>query len=562
MIVANKSLQGEKYTRCHDFSLYEKGNGYDLICVADGVGENTYCQVGSQVACESLRDYVKKRWIESRETSFQETKQVYRMLREGFQYAVAQLKKLAKEQNHDVEEYSTTLSAICILDDCVVWGHSGDGAIFSVTEKGEIKKMTTERSGTVSGEVYPLLSGDLWWSFGIGKREYAFLLMTDGVLEFFSRLHRKEKITPFYKSFFENMKSENREEFIEKLVYSKEFKQCTRDDRTLAIVIDEQKNIPAEYIYFEEELIKRPNIWAQILVKQIQEQESEKEMDQIGSKEGEVETNSVVEEEKTNLNAEETKGKEDTNCNSKKQTEQLDGRNLDEINNNSFVNELYGFTLDEEEANSNEELYPISLFEITGQQWANYINPICKLAMVDTEQTTLTRIYKNQNKVIFVTIMELSRLESLSDVDQGWNNAVSFAGKLLDTNKYLLKFISENTFDLAEEEDKEYYKNICVNQFDYQNGVNVALAVTRNFDVFRIEFDMDFLESEDISDIDQIGLFVDVYFYDVVRSLWRSVLDRRAIINRNVPKYEETDFGELILKDELWGHKVLHVERK
>lgn len=575
MITVGRSLQGEKYTRCHDFCLCYKGNGYYLICVADGVGENTYCQIGSQIACESLRDFVEKSIsLRKEETFSKEKKSVYIMLQEGFRYAVAQIRKKAEEQNHDEEEYGTTLSAIYIADDYAVWGHSGDGAIFSVAEDGIIEKLTTEKSGTASGEVYPLLSGAAWWSFGITEPSYAFILMTDGVLDYFQRLHQKEEISSFYQTFFTELEKENPESYIEKLVFSDAFKQCTRDDRTLAIAINEQKSIPSTYYYQKESLIKRPNMFAEIFVEEFIKQSPEINDEKVFV-EQKSEAEAIFEHIKDGERLPEVTESPQKRISENKKDEQENTDNTSDVIekitdfsklNNDSVAELYGLTLDEsfglESVSDNSRLIPISLFELTGEQWAKYMNPVCRLAMADQEQITLTRIYKNDNKIVFLTMMELSKLDCMLDVDQGWENAIDFAHKLLHVDKYLLKFITEKDFELTEEGDKEYYNNICVNQFDYHNGVSTALAVTKNFDFLRVEFDMDFLEKEEILDIKQVSLFLDTYFYDIARSLWRSVLDREATINSNVPKFEQTDFQKLILNDALWADKVLHVERQ
>ena len=583
-------MQGEKYTRCHDFCLCYEGNGYHLICIADGVGENTYCQIGSQLACESLRDFVEKGV--SYKAFSKDQKSVYIMLLEGFQYAVRQIEEKAEEHNHNVEEYGTTLSAIYITDDYAVWGHSGDGAIFSVTEDGIIEKLTTEKSGTASGEVYPLLSGAAWWSFGITESAYAFMLMTDGVFDYFQRLHQREDLASFYRDFFMEIQKENKESYIEKLVFSDAFKQCTRDDRTLAVALDEHKNIPVAYYYHNEPSIKRPNLFAEIFVKQLSEvnegifteQINESEIvfrhvevrDQLSQETEIAQAKDSLEdncngiegqvgnqENELKIDIPEDKKEELVNTDSIKDTieKMTDTYKLD----NDSVAELYGLTLEDSDSLElsfgNDHMTPISLFELTGEQWAKYINPMCKLAMSDTEQMTLTRIYKNDNKVVFLTMMELSKLNYMLDVDQGWNGATNFAYNLLRVNKYLLKFIAENGFELTEEEDKEYYRNICVNQFDYHNGVSAALAVTKDFDLLRIEFDMDFLEQEEVVEITRISMYLDAYFYDIARSLWRSVLDREAVINSSVPKYTKTNFEELILEDELWADRVLHIER-
>ncbi len=106
------------------------------------------------------------------------------LLKDGFTAALGAVNAKALEEQTELSEYDTTLSAALYDGTHTVFGQSGDGGIIGMNCDGRYELLTRVQKGEAYNEVFPLRCGSAKWDFGQTDKEFAgLLLLTDGVLD-------------------------------------------------------------------------------------------------------------------------------------------------------------------------------------------------------------------------------------------------------------------------------------------------------------------------------------------------------------------------------------------
>lgn len=256
------SVVGEKHAFCEDYSMSAVIENGIVSVIADGIGSARNSIVGSKLVSETMLNYFTSNYNENLSKP-----KALKILKESYSAAYDVIKSRAEKENDDIYSYDTTLSCVVITSKYVIWAHCGDGAIFKVCNSGSMYKITTEQTGDFSGEVYAFLCGKKYWSFGSTSLDdsYAFLMVTDGVLEFFKFVNSNPE-NKFYYNLFGQLNKRNFDaqlcnEYISQLLKNKIICGVTKDDKTLSIVINDElqltpsKKSPNPVVYLENEAI-------------------------------------------------------------------------------------------------------------------------------------------------------------------------------------------------------------------------------------------------------------------------------------------------------------------
>ena len=237
----HNSIVGTKHDICEDYSKRAEFEDCLMTVIADGVGSAELSDVGAQTIVEAVIDYFSSGY----NASLSEYEAVV-LLKNAYSSAYDVIVDTANKENKDKYCYDSTLSVVIITSKYVIWGHCGDGAIFKINTSGFMSKITCEQTGDFSGEVYAFLSGEKYWSFGITplSNSYAFLMSTDGILEFLKLVIADPSdkfiynvIQQIQKREFENSVCDD---LIKQILCLKTIADVTRDDKTLAIIMDDQ----------------------------------------------------------------------------------------------------------------------------------------------------------------------------------------------------------------------------------------------------------------------------------------------------------------------------------
>lgn len=184
MITYSFSIQGKSHIEggvvCQDSSKVGKlTSGFYMGIVADGIGSAVHSDIGSDLAVKNLFAYCKEHVLRSMKEL-----EIEHVLLEGYGYAYNKIEKYVKDNNGEISEYDTTLSAVIFNGNTVVYGHSGDGGIVVRCQDGSIKPITNRQKGADGISVRPLRAGSTSWEFGNVKGGVAsVLLATDGMLD-------------------------------------------------------------------------------------------------------------------------------------------------------------------------------------------------------------------------------------------------------------------------------------------------------------------------------------------------------------------------------------------
>ena len=165
-----------------------------VAAVADGLGSELYSDIASRIAS----DLAVKKCVEFLETSDEKTdEEIITTIRDAFQQAQLEIEAVAHANNHEVDQYDTTLSVSVLIDDCLYYGHAGDSGIIAFTTDGLFKKVTEQQRDDY-GCVFPLCFPEKW-CFGKFKDKVAsVLLATDGILELFFPVYLRNQTISIY----------------------------------------------------------------------------------------------------------------------------------------------------------------------------------------------------------------------------------------------------------------------------------------------------------------------------------------------------------------------------
>jgi hypothetical protein len=165
-------------------------NGWVAAAIADGLGSAPHSEKGSKIAVDdvtgTVAGYMPQFW---------DVKSVMALLHTGFLAAQNRIEKEAEKNNHQLEDYDTTLTAVVYNGRKIVFGHVGDGGILGLGSFGDLIKVTEVMKGDTHNETMPLRGGPEYWHFDYSEEEFSsILLLTDGMLDILTPTLLDEKI--------------------------------------------------------------------------------------------------------------------------------------------------------------------------------------------------------------------------------------------------------------------------------------------------------------------------------------------------------------------------------
>lgn len=170
----------KKGSCCQDYHCIKRlKNGWIIAAVADGVGSAKNSHIGSKIAAETVVEFCDEcmPWDYN-------IISIKSMLRTAYNYAFKMILKESEKSGEPIESFDTTLSMVIYDGQRIIYGHSGDGAIFGLTIFGDFVEITRPQKSVNGVSVIPLRAGYTQWVINTYEEDLAaVLLMTDGMLE-------------------------------------------------------------------------------------------------------------------------------------------------------------------------------------------------------------------------------------------------------------------------------------------------------------------------------------------------------------------------------------------
>lgn len=258
------SLQGTSHidnnTPCQDYNNMHSLDKEEIIiaAVADGVGSCKLSHWGAYTAVNSALDYLEEKIKNVAnggklvlDSSQNDT--MKQLLVESFRTAQRAVEQMADEANITVYNFQSTLTVAVYDGSNLLFGHVGDDGIVAQTQDGNVEMVTARLKGEEASSVYPLQSGEQYWTFGrSSKPVVAFMMATDGVLDAFVSKH----VDAFGVNYFNGICYSFMEDAVYKLaentktaadealnkykeyMLSPEYRNVVTDDLTLVTVVN------------------------------------------------------------------------------------------------------------------------------------------------------------------------------------------------------------------------------------------------------------------------------------------------------------------------------------
>jgi len=256
------SLAGSSHvaanTGCQDshYAVSVTGSNSNMIvaAVADGMGSARYrCSAdGSKIATKAAVDFIARLYSPRASTQSLELLMV-----SAFRFALAALKKRALSEEMLLEDYSTTLTAVILSNEQLVYGHLGDGGIVGLDQTGTFHRITEQQKGEFCNQTNTINTGiDELVTGSLNTRLCSVLLMTDGVYEYICDSLMTNYDPPlraaFLRSFMDNSVlglhsqplAQEMVEQMEAYFFNGDGSQITTDDITMLGIVDTQQ-VPA-----------------------------------------------------------------------------------------------------------------------------------------------------------------------------------------------------------------------------------------------------------------------------------------------------------------------------
>lgn len=164
---------------CQDaYAIRQDKAPFHIAAVADGLGSELYSDIGASVAAHTAVDHCAEHLEAGMD--FDEIKKI---MNNALVYAYQAVLTRADDDQHDPDEYDSTL-CLCIYNgEQLYYAQSGDSGLIVLLESGEYRRLTTQQRDE-EGRVFPLCWGPEKWVFGqVEEPVSAALLMTDGMFE-------------------------------------------------------------------------------------------------------------------------------------------------------------------------------------------------------------------------------------------------------------------------------------------------------------------------------------------------------------------------------------------
>lgn len=261
MSIIGTAHQAKKHGVCQDASdVMVLENGWIVACIADGLGSAKKSEIGASVAVKTILSFIKENYPEKWHDD-----SLISLLRTSYHKALKTIKTISVENQDELCDYDTTLTAVIYNGVNVAFGHVGDGGIIVLSSYGDYSLLTVPQKGEAFNETSPLRSGPDNWSFGLSREDVCSLtMMTDGIFDIAYPWLLAKTSQPIYINYvrpfmdrnvlkvstpadFENAQDEIREFFCGE--YSKQI----TDDKTIVGIIntDVTPEIKSDDYYLE-----------------------------------------------------------------------------------------------------------------------------------------------------------------------------------------------------------------------------------------------------------------------------------------------------------------------
>lgn len=154
---------------------HSTGTFYGLA-LADGAGSCKYSDVGAEIITEKTLSFIK--------SNFSYLFRSNKISQDLLDYISATLNNLAKEQNIEVKDLSSTLLFVALKEDKFIIGHIGDGVIGVLDKDNKIHVLSHPENGEFSNSTYFTTSSNypsrMRIKKGVMQNSIGFILMSDG----------------------------------------------------------------------------------------------------------------------------------------------------------------------------------------------------------------------------------------------------------------------------------------------------------------------------------------------------------------------------------------------
>ena len=241
---------------CQDaHSIIKCSDSMVVAAVADGLGSEVHSDIASKIAVDLSTKHCS-------ENITAETKddEVINIIKESFRLSQNKIEETAEQNEHDLNQYDTTLTLAILRNNELYFGNSGDSGIVALTMNGSYEKVTKQQRDD-DGRVYPLYFGeDKWIIQKYDQPVASVFLATDGMLEtLFPILLRDEAVTIYVAlaRYMMDAKCLRIEEIGEEAVQDRidQFignipDEQVNDDKTVVVLVNTEKEpalMPKEY---------------------------------------------------------------------------------------------------------------------------------------------------------------------------------------------------------------------------------------------------------------------------------------------------------------------------
>lgn len=277
------------------FRLMTRGDIVVSI-IADGVGSCQYAEYGSSWAVKYAEEYIRHHYVDNHLLNYES------ILKEAFHYALDSIITNSKAaSSEELIQYDTTLTIGIYDGDDLYYGHSGDGGIIGLTDRGEYVKVTEPQKGSDGISVLPLRLSE-YWTFGTISGLSSVLLATDGIYDsFLPYLLKYEPVqiyVPLISYFMDNndiqVSIDNEEELSNDIKDYLLSSSCNtiQDDMTVAVMINSDK-LPEkqnpEY-YAEPNWMALKNKWDSKVYSYVPNNKSESPLSERGADKSDIAT--------------------------------------------------------------------------------------------------------------------------------------------------------------------------------------------------------------------------------------------------------------------------------
>lgn len=163
---------------CQDAHYIKKLSDNCIIAaVADGLGSEMYTDIASKVASKTAVEMCAEKFNPNLDEPA-----TLELIKQSFRTALNRIEEIAREQNHEIAQYDTTLDLVIYTGGRVFYGHAGDSGVVALLSDGTYTKVTHQVRDDM-GRVFPLCFEDCWVFGKYEKKVAAVFLATDGMLE-------------------------------------------------------------------------------------------------------------------------------------------------------------------------------------------------------------------------------------------------------------------------------------------------------------------------------------------------------------------------------------------